>query len=449
MKFKPYEEYKKVDLPWIDKIPSHWEIDRIKDSINYNTNGYWGEEQEGNKYDYICIRVADFDMKNYSVTKNKKLTKRNIRLDNNDRRFLEKGDLLIEKSGGGEKQPVGRVIQYNMKEKAVCSNFISKINIDKKNINSKYILFLLNNIWDTRHIMPYIKQTTGIQNLDDKSFFSNYIQIPPKEEQDKIVDFLDYNLGKIDKFVELTERQIALLKEQKEVIINDAVTKGIDKNVEYKDSGIDWIGDIPEHWEVTRLKYLTNSSFLYGANESGIQYNEELPRYIRITDIDKNGTLKDTRKRSLSNEKSKGFLLKNGDVLFARSGATVGKTFLYEYENDKACFAGYLIRFRPDFKEIVPRYLYLYTKSGLYKLWVQSIFIQSTIQNISAERYKNLVITLPPKKQQKEIVAYIEKETSKIDRTIELYKSQIELIKEYRTSLIASAVTGKIDVRNF
>lgn len=171
MRFKPYKEYKKVDLPWIDEIPSHWETNRIKDSISYNLNGYWGEEPKDDENDYICIRVADFDMKNYSIAKNKELTKRNIKLNYNDKRFLEKGDLLLEKSGGGEKQPVGRVIQYNMEAKAVCSNFISKINIEKQNINNKYIMFLLNNIWDTRHIMPYIKQTTGIQNLDDKAFF--------------------------------------------------------------------------------------------------------------------------------------------------------------------------------------------------------------------------------------------------------------------------------------
>ena len=420
MKFKPYEEYKKVDLPWIDEIPSHWEINKVKYLCRINT---------GTK---DTIDRVDDGLYPFFV-RSKKVYRINS--------FSYDGEAVLT-AGDGD---IGEIFHYidgkfdYHQRVYLFSQF--------RNIKPKYFYYYLKSNLKNGIVMYTAKTTVNSLRLPWLKNF-NFV-LPPKEEQDKIAAFLDHNLAKIDKFVELTERQIELLKEQKEVIISDAVTKGIDKNVEYKDSGIDWIGEIPAHWEVTRLKYLTNSSFLYGANESGIQYNEELPRYIRITDIDKNGTLKDTRKRSLSNKKSKGFLLKNGDVLFARSGATVGKTFLYEYENDKACFAGYLIRFRPDFKEIVPRYLYLYTKSGLYKLWVQSIFIQSTIQNISAERYKNLVITLPPKKQQKEIVAYIEKETSKIDRTIELYKSQIELIKEYRTSLIASAVTGKIDVRDF
>lgn len=439
MKFKPYEEYKKVDLPWIDKIPSHWEINRIKDSINYNTNGYWGEEQEGNKYDYICIRVADFDMKNYSVTKNKKLTKRNIRLDNNDRRFLEKGDLLIEKSGGGEKQPVGRVIQYNMKEKAVCSNFISKINIDKKNINSKYILFLLNNIWDTRHIMPYIKQTTGIQNLDDKSFFSNYIQIPPKEEQDKIVDFLDYKLGKIDKFVELTEKQIGLLKEQREVIINDSVTKGVNKNVEYKDSGIDWIGEIPTHWEITRLKYVLNNK----TEKDRVLKDNQV--YIGLANIEsKTGSIINADNDIKIESDSPKF--KEGDILFGKLRPYLSKVAIAL--NNGLC-SGEILVLRNKNSIVFKKYIFYRLLSYDFINIVNASTYGSKMPRAEWSFISSLKINVPPKKEQEEIVAYIEKETSKIDRTIELYKSQIELIKEYRTSLIASAVTGKIDVRDF
>lgn len=448
MKFKPYEEYKKVDLPWIDEIPSHWEISRIKDSINYNTNGYWGEEPEGNKHDYICIRVADFDMKNYSVTKNKKLTKRNIRLDNNDRRFLEKGDLLIEKSGGGEKQPVGRVIQYNMKEKAVCSNFISKINISKKNINSKYILFLLNNIWDTRHIMPYIKQTTGIQNLDDKSFFSNYIQIPPKEEQDKIADFLDNNLVKIDKFVELTERQIALLKEQKEVIINDAVTKGIDKNVEYKDSGIDWIGEIPAHWgkdKTIRLFKRIGSGTT--PNSSNLNYyNNGQYNWINSGDLKSKYLYKSKNKITdiAVNENPSLKLFQENTIIIAMYGATIGNLSILKKESymNQACCG--LAQYEDDY---IVNYSYFVLQS------IKQFLLESARgggqPNISQDIIKQTWLPIPPKKEQEEIVAYIEKEITKIDRTIELYKNQIELIKEYRTSLIASTVTGKIDVRDF
>ncbi len=332
-----------------------------------------------------------------------------------------------------------------MKEKAVCSNFISKINIDNKNINNKYILFLLNNIWDTRHIMRYIKQTTGIQNLDDKSFFSNYIQIPPKEEQDKIAAFLDHNLAKIDKFLELTERQIELLKEQKEVIINDAVTKGIDKNVAYKDSGVDWIGEIPEHWETQRIKNITE---LASRGVTPIYTDKKLTKVVNQSTFSKGyWDTSNIRYTKVSPLGCRG-VLKPEDVLLASTGGGVlGK--VYYYNKDDLYIADSHVTILRCNVKLISKYLYyhfLIKYDLINALLAQGATNQIEIQSIFLKNFK---MPIPPKKEQEEIVAYIEKEINKIDRTIDLYKSQIELIKEYRTSLIASAVTGKIDVRDF
>lgn len=161
-----------------------------------------------------------------------------------------------------------------------------------------------------------------------------------------------------------------------------------------KDSGVEWIGMIPIDWEARKLKYLLGCSMQYGANESGIEYDEKLPRYIRITDIDSKNNLKTENKLSLTEQMAKDYILNDNDILFARSGATVGKTFLYKSEYGRSAFAGYLIRATLDKRKTIPKFIFYYTLSEGYDLWKKYIFIQSTIQNIGADKYMNLVIPI-------------------------------------------------------
>lgn len=153
---------------------------------------------------------------------------------------------------------------------------------------------------------------------------------PPVEEQDAIVRYLDAATSKIDKAIAMQQKMIDLLNERKQIIVQNAVTKGLDENVEMKDSGVEWIGMIPKHWEISKLKYLIDAPLKYGANEASDLIDYSCPRYIRITDIDTNGKLKEETYRSLPMNKAEPYLLKKGDLLFARSGATVGKAFLFE-----------------------------------------------------------------------------------------------------------------------
>lgn len=185
----------------------------------------------------------------------------------------------------------------------------------------------------------------------------------------------------------------------------------------------------------------------YGANESGIEYANDLPRYIRITDIDVNGKLKKTGKLSLPNNIAKNYKLQDGDLLFARSGATVGKTFLYKTEDGDATFAGYLIKFTPNKKIVIPEYIYYFTQSSSYNLWLNQIFVQSTIQNISAEKYNSLAIPVPCLEEQLLILKHVELKDNYFNEIISKILKEINLINEYRTSLITEVVTGKIDVR--
>ena len=184
---------------------------------------------------------------------------------------------------------------------------------------------------------------------------------------------------------------------------------------------------------------------MYGANESADEPNMEWPRYIRITDIAENGSLKDETYMSLSPDKAADYMLQKGDILFARSGATVGKTYMFN-ENYPACFAGYLIKATCG-KDLLPEFLLKYTQSSVYENWKNSIYIQSTIQNIGADKYNQMPIPVPSLAEQQAIVSFLDSKTAMIDEAIRRIDEQIADLKAYRTALITDAVTGKIDVR--
>ncbi|MDW7726427.1 MAG: restriction endonuclease subunit S [Candidatus Methanoperedens sp.] len=213
----------------------------------------------------------------------------------------------------------------------------------------------------------------------------------------------------------------------------------------YKDSGVEWLGEVPEHWKLKKLKYLVTGFLKYGANESAELEDTNLPRYIRITDFGDNGKLKQDTFKSLPLEIAKYYLLENGDILFARSGATVGKTFQFKNHEKSACFAGYLIKASPDEKKILSDYLYLFTKSNSYEMWKNNIFIQATIQNIGADKYNSLTLSVPPLPEQRAIAALLDRETGRIDTLIEKKERQVELLQEKRAALISHAVTKGLD----
>lgn len=207
----------------------------------------------------------------------------------------------------------------------------------------------------------------------------------------------------------------------------------------YKPSGIDWIGDIPSHWNIAPLKRNLRMPLKYGANEPAESENKNYPRYIRITDIDNNGNLKDETFKSLEPAKATEYLLEKGDVLFARSGATVGKTYIFN-EPYEACFAGYLIKASCS-SGLTPQFLFYYTNSGMYNNWKNSIFIQSTIQNIGADKYSLLPMPLPPLAEQEAIAAWLDEKCEEIDAAIAKVDREIELIDELKQSEISRVVT--------
>jgi type I restriction enzyme S subunit len=220
----------------------------------------------------------------------------------------------------------------------------------------------------------------------------------------------------------------------------------IKKYPSYKDSTIEWLGDVPEHWKVRRLKEVIVSPLSYGANEMASDSNPEHPRFIRITDFSENEELKDETFKSLSPNIAQKYLLKEGDILFARSGATIGKTFHFKNYKGKACYAGYLIKARPNPNIISSNFLSYYTKSSLYDTWKSQVFIKATIENISAEKYSFfLFIPLPPLAEQKSIATYLDTKTAQIDRKIDLLTQKAKSYADLKRSIINETVTRGLE----
>jgi type I restriction enzyme S subunit len=194
-----------------------------------------------------------------------------------------------------------------------------------------------------------------------------------------------------------------------------------------------------------RLKFLLLQPLQYGANEEAGDTDLASPRFVRITDINERGELRDDTFRSLPLEKAAPFILEDGDLLLARSGATVGKSFQYKNPWGKCCFAGYLIRARLDQKKCLPDFLNYFSSSRNYWDWIASSLIQATIQNVSAEKYGNLSLPLPPPSEQQVIISFLDRETTKIDALVAKKERLIELLQEKRAALITRAVTKGLD----
>ena len=299
---------------------------------------------------------------------------------------------------------------------------------------------------ESMNLNQYAFDTAAQPGLSVSRIMNLNIVLPNLNEQHRIADFLGSKCSEIDTLIENLRARMESAKEYKKAVITEAVTKGLDKDAKMKDSGVEWIGEIPEGWKVARLKQVLKTPMKYGASESGVEYSDELPRYIRITDITLDNKLKDVGKLSLTEQQAIGYLLSEKTVLFARSGATVGKTFLYKPEYGRAAFAGYMISAIPNNNKIKAEWLYYYTLSQTYWDWVNSSFSQATIQNIGADKYSNLPIVIPSLITQQQIINYLDSKCSEIDALLQNYEDQIATLEEYKKSLIYEYVTGKKEV---
>jgi len=216
-------------IDWLGRVPSHWECRRIRSVIASSTSGVWGSDPtESNVDEHItCLRVADFEMNSLRI-RTDKLTQRAIPASARMPRLLQQGDILMEKSGGGDAAPVGRVVLFDLNLPAVTSNFVTRIRPDSRLVEPRFLLYVLAFLQATRRNLPSIKQTTGIQNIDEKHYFSNQLGVPPITEQQDIVKNLDAQLHGLRAAVSHVQREIDLILEYRTRLVADIVTGQLD-----------------------------------------------------------------------------------------------------------------------------------------------------------------------------------------------------------------------------
>ena len=408
-------KYKKTGIDWMPEIPEHWRLIRLRFLCSITTGKKNTEDRiEDGEFPFFVRSQTIERINSYS---------------------FEGEGILTAGDGVG----VGKVFHY-VNEKFDFHQRVYLLFNFKEDINGKFLFYYLQTFLITELMRYNSKSTVDSIRLPILKDF--IIPIPPKDEQIDSIFFIDNQTAKINYFIQTKQQFIELLKEQRQSIITHAVTKGIVENVKMKETVL---GEIPEHWEVRRLKFCLNEKLKYGANAAGDYYNPTWYRYIRITDFTADGTLNENNKLSLSPENGKDYELKDGDILLARSGATVGKSFQFKSvdREEKCCYAGYLIKASPNEELILSDFLYNFTLTSNYENWKGSILIKATIENISADKYSNLLIPIPTIKEQKRILEHIKSETRILDIDINKAEREIELMKEYREAMIAEAVTGK------
>jgi len=211
---------------WLGEVPAHWAVHRIKHSVESARNGIWGSDPDGGIEDIRCVRVADFDRPRLTIH-DRDVTFRKVTASERKNRVLHRGDLLLEKSGGGDKNPVGFVALYDSDEPAVCSNFVARVELSPGQ-HPKFWTYVHHCLYSSRLTYPSIKQNTGIQNLDQQSYFNERAGFPPMKEQSEIVTFLDERCERIDALIAKADAVIDTLREYRSALITDAVTGKID-----------------------------------------------------------------------------------------------------------------------------------------------------------------------------------------------------------------------------
>lgn len=435
MKLKPYPQYKRSKDFGV--VPSHWKIKRIKNLFNVFNGSTPNPNEENWEGNIVWTTPDDLGKLEgaYIIDSSRRITSKGYQSCGTN--LVPKGSIIIS-----SRAPIGHM---GIASVDLCTNQGCKSLVPIIEFNNEYFYYLLES---NKSNLQSLGQGATFTELSSSNLKSMAIIEPVLEEQNQIAEFLDKKISEIDLTIEKDTRLIELLKEKRTALINHVVTKGLDPTVKMKDSGVEWIGEIPEEWNINRLKFLTATKAQYGANEEP-EFNENKfdYRYVRITDVNNNGGLKKDSLAYLSRENARGFVLDEGDVLFARSGATVGKVYYYSSNDGNCCFAGYMIRYVANDELLEPRFLLYYSLSKSYKEWIKIVSTQSTIENVSAEKYDELDIPTPKISQQRQIVKFLDYEIPQIDEIILKIEEKISLLEEYKKSLIHHVVTGKVDVR--
>ncbi|PCC97330.1 restriction endonuclease subunit S [Halopseudomonas pelagia] len=446
MSLPAYADYKCSGIKWLGNVPRHWPIYALKRAVDGCKNGLWGEEPDGEN-DIAVIRVADFE-RSFATVGLDKLTYRSITPKEKESRLIKLGDLLIEKSGGGEKTLVGCVVLFKHDFEAVTSNFVARMR-PLIGFDSQFLCYAFGCLYGGRVNYPSVKQVTGIQNLDAESYLQEFFCFPTPSEQTQIARFLDHETARIDTLIEEQQRLVELLKEKRQAVISHAVTKGLDPTVPMKDSGVEWLGEVPAHWTVTKLKFVTDQ-VVDCPHETPIYDPDGDYLVIRTADIDQ-GVLKPDRMYRLDREqythRTRRMILGKNDVVYSREGERWGHAALIP-KADLYALGQRMMQLRvcdgicPEF------FMYQLNSVATYRQGEVDT-VGATAPHVNISTVINYCLMRPGVSEQRKIARYLNKILGGLDCLLGESLEMKGLLQERRSALISAAVTGKIDVRSW
>lgn len=421
-----YESYKDSGVEWLGEIPSEWNL-----TPGFNAYSENKRDNKGMKED----RVLSLSYGKIIVKPKEKLVGL-VPESFETYQIVEPGDLIIRCMDlQNDKTSLRTGLSEN--HGIITSAYLNlKIN---ERFDSKYLYYYLHCL-DTTKVL--YKFGTGLrQNLSFQDFYRLPVFDIPKGLQTAIANFLDKKTAQIDEAIAIKEQQIELLKERKQIIIQQAVTRGLNSDAPMKDSGVDWIGEIPEHWELKKMKFIFDKIQTGTTpSTSNQKYFDGDVSWYNPKDLNQ-GFLGNSEKKisNLAISHGEAKLFPENSVLIVGIGATTGKT---SYMKKEASFNQQITGFNTQRENAE----YMYFLISSYSKVMLNVANYTTLPILNNEFFKQFLLLCPPIVEQNKIVIFAKKETQKLEQGIVIQQEQIEKLKEYKTSLINSAVTGKIKV---
>ncbi len=435
---KKYDNYKDSGIEWIGEIPEHWEVSSIKFLAkiqNGSTPSSSVEEFWNGEINWVTTDDLG-KLKGKEITKTKR-TITQLGYESCGTSLAPIGSIVLS-----TRAPIGHIGILNIE---ACSNQGCKTIIPIKiNSNFCYFYFL-----KSKEILESLGQGSTFKELPTPTLKDFKVVFPNLDEQEIIANYLDHKTNQIDTLISKKQQFISLLQEERIAVINQAVTKGLDPKVKMKDSGIEWLGEIPEHWEVGKFNLLVN--IRHGHQFMNYDFTESGIRIIKITQLHKNGYLDISNCSYISSNRLNEFspiIIKENDILMCLTGGTIGKIIRVGNVSEPLLQNYRVGHFSSnDSKKIIDDYIFWVMSSDSL---ISQIFFQmrETGQpNIGMGDFSRMKISFPSITEQIEIVNHIKNKTKEIDSIVNNAFQEIELLKEYKIALISEVVTGKVDVR--
>ncbi|MEG1733756.1 MAG: restriction endonuclease subunit S [Comamonas sp.] len=430
-RYKAYPEYKNSGLQWLGEMPSHWVLRKSKYVFNR-------VQREVRPDDGVVTAFRDGQV---TLRSNRRTEGFTESIKEIGYQGVRKGDLLVHAMDGFA-GAIG-VSDSDGKCSPVCSVCVPT---DQEQVHVAYFGYLVRQLAVTDFISSLAK---GIRERSTEFRYSEFsvldLALPPQNEQVDISTFLDHETAKIDALIEKQQRLIELLKEKRQAVISHAVTKGLNLNAPMKDSGVEWLGEVPAHWEVKRLK---NTSQIIDCRNKTPEYFEDGEYFVIRTTNVKNQvlTMADalfTDERNFKIWTQRG-VPPAGSILFTRE-APAGEVCLVP-EDVKFCLGQRMMNFICHDSEYT-EFLFDFLISDCLEKYIESVSHGSTVSHLRVEQVENIPVVLPPAHEVKQIYAVLAELKSRFSELTKKAEEAILLMQERRTALISAAVTGKIDVR--